>query len=139
MLFAVFLLLFAQFVTFLAAKNSIELICNYGSALGIPLSIPLLLLLSGGILPFLLFQWWNAESFQAEWPWLLLLSGGVSNWLDRITHGCVVDYVQIGIFPVFNAADMLLALGVIGVFWKWMTKSHDPKNERSEQASEHKP
>jgi signal peptidase II len=45
----------------------------------------------------------------------LLLAGGASNWVDRIAHGSVVDFLNIGIGPVrtgvFNVADAAIMLG----------------------------
>ena len=46
----------------------------------------------------------------------LFVGGGVSNLLDRITHGTVIDFMNVGIGPlrtgVFNVADMAIMLGV---------------------------
>jgi signal peptidase II len=48
----------------------------------------------------------------------LLVAGGLSNLLDRLTHaGYVVDFINVGVGPVrtgiFNVADMLITTGVI--------------------------
>jgi len=45
----------------------------------------------------------------------LFLAGGVSNWIDRIARGRVVDFLNIGVGPartgVFNVADTAIMLG----------------------------
>jgi signal peptidase II len=45
----------------------------------------------------------------------LFLAGGLSNWVDRITRGSVVDFLNIGVGPVrtgvFNVADVAIMLG----------------------------
>lgn len=50
-------------------------------------------------------------------PQLLVLSGAVSNILDRILHSGVVDFITIHIgdwyWPTFNVADACIVLGVI--------------------------
>jgi signal peptidase II len=46
----------------------------------------------------------------------LFVGGGVSNLLDRIIHGTVIDFMNVGIGPlrtgIFNVADMAIMLGV---------------------------
>ena len=47
---------------------------------------------------------------------VMLISGGVSNLIDRIFRGYVVDYIdinQIFSYPVFNIADISVVIGVI--------------------------
>lgn len=47
----------------------------------------------------------------------LAFAGGASNWLDRATHGAVVDFVNLGLGDhlrtgIFNLADVALLLGI---------------------------
>lgn len=46
-------------------------------------------------------------------PIFLILAGGISNLIDRIIYGGVVDYFDIKIIPIFNIADILISIGVI--------------------------
>lgn len=45
----------------------------------------------------------------------LFLAGGASNWLDRVRHGHVVDFMNVGIgwlrTGVFNVADVAIMAG----------------------------
>jgi signal peptidase II len=43
---------------------------------------------------------------------LIAFSGAFSNFIDRILYGCVVDYIRIGSFPIFNLADTCITLGI---------------------------
>lgn len=59
-------------------------------------------------------------------PWLvrlslgLMMGGATGNMWDRITHGSVTDFVQIGFWPIFNVADFSIVTGVIILaYWMW--------------------
>jgi signal peptidase II len=58
------------------------------------------------------FRWVGVTRLGA----LLFLSGGVSNLIDRIAHGRVIDFMNIGIGPlrtgIFNVADVALLVGI---------------------------
>ena len=58
------------------------------------------------------------------WPALglsLFVSGGLSNWIDRVTQGRVVDFLNVGVGPVrtgvFNVADLAIMLGAVAFAW----------------------
>jgi len=46
----------------------------------------------------------------------LFVAGGASNWFDRLAHGSVVDFLNVGIGPlrtgIFNVADIAITVGV---------------------------
>jgi signal peptidase II len=60
-------------------------------------------------------------AMRSRWPRRSLIgaaffvAGGASNLLDRITHGMVIDFMNVGIGPlrtgIFNVADMAIMLG----------------------------
>lgn len=43
----------------------------------------------------------------------LLLGGAVGNLIDRLAFGRVVDFIDIGAWPVFNIADSAITAGVV--------------------------
>jgi signal peptidase II len=54
----------------------------------------------------------------------LFFAGGLSNWIDRVAHGSVVDFLNLGIGPVrtgiFNVADVAILTGtVLVVIAEW--------------------
>ncbi|MDP1884068.1 MAG: signal peptidase II [Candidatus Moranbacteria bacterium] len=57
---------------------------------------------------FDLFRIWNLE-----FGILLILSGALSNILDRLYFGCVIDFIKLPLWPFFNLADAFITIGVI--------------------------
>lgn len=41
-----------------------------------------------------------------------IIGGGASNILDRLTRGCVVDFIDLKVWPAFNLADAAITVGV---------------------------
>jgi signal peptidase II len=59
----------------------------------------------------------------------LQLGGAMGNLVDRILRGYVVDFVDIGFWPIFNIADLSIVLGVaiLAYFlWEEENSSNDP-------------
>jgi signal peptidase II len=42
----------------------------------------------------------------------LVVGGALGNALDRLARGAVIDFVHVRFWPVFNVADVLVALGL---------------------------
>jgi signal peptidase II len=58
----------------------------------------------------------------------LQLGGAMGNLLDRIRSGYVVDFVDIGFWPIFNVADVSIVTGVTILaycLWREDLDSHD--------------
>ncbi len=46
---------------------------------------------------------------------LLIIAGGISNLIDRILRGAVIDWIP-GILFHFNLADVMITMGVLWIF-----------------------
>lgn len=44
---------------------------------------------------------------------LLIVFGGLSNIIDRFYFGCVIDFIDLKFWPVFNLADVYITMGGI--------------------------
>lgn len=53
----------------------------------------------------------RAKSILA-WPWALIIIGAVSNLLDRIFRGAVVDFINFFGWTVINISDIYISVGV---------------------------
>ena len=54
--------------------------------------------------------------------WSLVAAGALGNLYDRLHFGYVIDFLDFRVWPVFNAADSAICLGVFWIlmntFWK---------------------
>lgn len=82
---------------------------NSGLSLGLWAQIPVGLLLAFNLL-FLTFFFRFRKTLAGK----LVLTGGVSNLLDRLVRGGVVDFATIFRLPAFNLADVMI---VVGCLW----------------------
>lgn len=67
----------------------------------------------------------------------LILGGAVGNLLDRLTAGVVTDYVDLRIWPVFNAADAAIVLGAAALLLSGLKKpvsNQPPATRKSPKA-----
>ena len=63
----------------------------------------------------------------------LVLAGGISNLIDRICRGYVLDFINIKNLPVFNLADLYVLIGWIGfvvIFTIFTFKEKRNKDEK---------
>jgi len=68
------------------------------------------------ILAFFLFAGWRATQGYSIICEMLVLGGAVSNIIDRLWYGAVLDFIHVYIgsysWPVFNVADVCIVTGI---------------------------
>jgi len=90
-------------------------ICNPGIAFGIQLPAYFFWIFWIAIIAAL-FYFLFKKCFLFNTHFLLLiLSGAFSNIIDRAYFGCVIDFIDLKIWPVFNLADSFVTLGAIAI------------------------
>ncbi len=45
------------------------------------------------------------------------IGGAASNLYGRLRHGAVIDFLDVGWWPVFNLADVAITVGVVVALW----------------------
>ena len=55
----------------------------------------------------------------------LILLGAISNLIDRLQYGYVIDYFDLKWFTIFNLADILITVGTIFLIFSLFKKSHN--------------
>lgn len=102
-----FLIVLVDQVSKFYAPQIVPIVHNKGLILGLLPDYSLYLFLIGffGLLLFL--------KKEIKLATLLLLGGAVSNLIDRLRFGYVIDYIDLKGLPVFNLADLFIVLGAI--------------------------
>ena len=69
---------------------------------------------------------------KARFALLLIMSGAVGNFIDRVRNGFVIDFFHATFinFPVFNVADSLVVIGVFMMFILLIFVYKDEKIEK---------
>ncbi len=88
-------------------------ICNSGIVWGAPIMPALFYPLWLALLLFLTRLLTKAVDNRNKVALILILAGGFSNMLDRVFYGCVRDFIDLKIWPVFNLADIYITIGVL--------------------------
>lgn len=68
------------------------------------------------VLGVFLWQYEKIPLVQRRWG-ILAAAGVIGNLIDRIVYGAVVDFFNLGWFPVFNVADSLIVISVIAIVY----------------------
>lgn len=71
-----------------------------------------------GVVALALLWFFRSHGTGGSWYYLgigLIVGGAVGNLLDRVFRGTVVDYVDLGWWPVFNLADVAIVSGVLSL------------------------
>ncbi len=92
----------------------IRIVHNTGTAFGLFTGnntfFVVLSLLAIAAISTLMFQS-AKKNFLFKICFVLILSGAVSNLIDRVRVGCVIDYIDFRFWPVFNIADSAITVG----------------------------
>jgi signal peptidase II len=114
---------------------SLTHLTNTGASFGILRGMNSFLIVLGlGVVVFLFYQIYQKEQTEPLWPFALIIGGAISNVLDRVMHGFVIDFIQIPFWPSFNIADSAITIGVITlIIYSLRTKTNaGPQNARSQ-------
>ncbi|MFA6514071.1 MAG: signal peptidase II [Patescibacteria group bacterium] len=100
---------------------------NHNIAFSLPLSGPILNIIIISLIIAIIFIIGqliikNRALTQDSLILTFILFGAISNIVDRLQYGFVIDYLELKYFTVFNLADVMISLGVLTLIFK-LTKS----------------
>ncbi len=103
----------------IVANDVLPILCNKGISFGV--EVPTIIF--GGLwivfigVMYHLWQSVQQESFLAQLPYIFIIAGALSNLADRFVYGCVVDYIRLVPWNVFNLADASIVIGAIMIVY----------------------
>jgi signal peptidase II len=100
-------------------------ICNNNIAFGIRLPETIFWVIWLIIIFLLIFVLFNKYKIQNTIYYILILAGALGNIIDRFYFGCVIDFIDFKIWPVFNLADSFITLGVILIILDTLKKKKE--------------
>lgn len=107
-------------------------VCNEGIAWGIRIPTEVLGVLILLFLGYVALLWVKSEEAYERLGFAGVFLGGSMNALDRLFHGCVLDYftlpgVWFSFLPSFNLADMMLILSLVWLGWTRIYRKSDSR------------
>jgi signal peptidase II len=112
-----FLVSIDRFLKFIFLEESA---CNKNLAWSIPIASGVFYFFWLIIFFFLVYYLLKSENVFEKTSLVFILSGAVSNLIDRIVHGCVIDFIDLKFWPVFNSADIYITIGVAMLIIKFI-------------------
>jgi len=106
-----------------------DFVPHYYIAFSLPWGGKSLLAITGVIILailFYVFYLFLAKKLKWElfFPLTVLLFGAISNFIDRVRYGYVIDYLSGRYFTVFNLADVLIVAVVTWLLFKTFRKNN---------------
>jgi signal peptidase II len=99
----------------------ITLVYNTGAAFGMLKAWPYLFvavsILAVAIVNYILLKKRHVLRTWEKAALCFIMAGTLGNLADRIRLGCVVDFIDLRVWPVFNVADSFITIGAVMLGW----------------------
>lgn len=107
---------------------------NFGISFGLfsGLISPWILIILGLlVVAFIFYLMKSASDSLEEWGLLIIISGALSNIIDRIINGYVIDFIYFHykdfFWPAFNFADIYITIGIIMILTNILRKIYNSR------------
>ncbi len=102
---------------------SFNFVANTGISFGFFKGYNILFILISLLVILFVFYFYNKEK-KHSLAFNFILAGAFGNLIDRIFRGYVIDFVDLGFWPVFNLADVFVTCGALLLLY-YMMKEKD--------------
>lgn len=116
-----------QFSKYIIRRGSGFYICNKGIAFGIDIPEKLIWTLSLIVIFSFIILLFRKTLRKKPFLLALILAGALSNLIDRLYFSCVIDFIDLKFWPVFNLADIYITVSVIMLLY--LNLNHRTRNE----------
>ncbi len=97
---------------------SITHVLNTGTAFGMLKNASwFFIVFAAAVSAFLIMRYQKFPS-SMHWTLGLILGGALGNLIDRILYGAVIDFIDLGWWPVFNIADSAIVIAIVCLLFK---------------------
>lgn len=97
---------------YLWTNRSGALTVNSHGSWGLPLENRLFAVIAALIILVAIWLGWRQKTAYSI-PVLLIATSGISNILDRLWYGGVIDYIDLKYWPVFNIPDAVITCAIL--------------------------
>lgn len=99
---------------------------SYNSGSAFSLAVPQLLTICLSFIVLFIAIYMQGKD-KYDLIWLLLFAGAYGNLIDRLAFGEVIDFIDLGFWPVFNIADTYLSIAAILLIWFYVINERRTK------------
>lgn len=96
---------------------------NTGGAWSLNISIPIIIAFTAFACAAMIYL--LQKKHISSWAFVFLFAGALGNVYDRIIFHGVRDRIHIGVFPVFNLADVMITIGVLLIAFQYKRQSNN--------------
>jgi signal peptidase II len=99
------------------ANGFVKFVCNKDIAWSISIAPGFFYFIWIVIILLIIYLFLKSKSDSEKIALVLILSGAFSNLFDRLSRGCVIDFIDLKFWPVFNTADIYISIGVFSMLF----------------------
>lgn len=96
-------------------------VMNTGGAWSLTISVPIIIAFTAFACAGMIYLWQRKHISSRAFAFLM--AGALGNVYDRIVFHGVRDRIHIGVFPVFNLADVMITIGVLLIAFQYKKQS----------------